>query len=164
MALAPVGGGPGAQPGSYTVVGQRPDSLVGVDGTVVDAETIQATDDTFGVWFQVTVPTTVYAAGEQQAAAGGGTPGLATGAQVVIANYAAFINSLGEMDEVTDMFYLQGISSRGLFIDQLVVEVGTPDLTQTAEVVVKLDPNNLAAAKAQVTSRYATLEAVAASS
>jgi hypothetical protein len=143
------------------VVGQRPDSLVTQAGDVIDAETIQAIDNTYGVWFQITIPMTLYVIYGQEAAAGGGTPGLNSAAQVVVSTYAGFINALGGMAEVTDMYYLQGVS-RGLFIDQLVVEVGTADLTSTAEVVVKLDPNNQANAQAQVTTLYNAMVAALA--
>ena len=134
-------GGAGATPGSYTIQGQTPDLLVNPDGTTTDAVTIRATETIYGVPFEITVPRTVWQDAAVEAQAGAGPAGTDTALGVLVSEYAAEIQVLGELEPVVDIFYQRGQNRRGLFTDNLVVTVGTPDGNSSAEVTVPLDPN-----------------------
>lgn len=154
--------GAGAAPGSYTVLGQKPDTLVQANGNVIDAETVQGVEKTFGVWFQITVPKASWAAAGTTGGAGAGPVGAVTAAEVLIGQYAALIQALGMLEPVVDIQYLQLVNRRGLFTDNLVVTVGTPDGAQEAEVVVPLDPKLENTSNNAVLATYQRLLAVAA--
>lgn len=154
--------GAGAAPGSYQVLAQKPDSLVQANGTVIDAETVQAIEKTFGVWFQITVPKASWAAAGTTAGGAATNPGGLSTAEVLISQYAALIQALGMLEPVVDIQYLQLVNRRGLFTDNLVVTVGTPDGLNEAQVTVPLDPKVENTSNNAVLATYQRLLAVAA--
>lgn len=138
---------------------QNPDSLVKPDGTTIAAMTIQATEATYGVWFKFTVPLTVY----NTAAFSGPVPGPAPSGSAqlrsLVYSRALMINSLAQHGPVTDMRYIEIVNKAGLFKDNLLVEVSTPDLESSNDVIVPLDPAHEANAVALIDAAYAQLTA-----
>lgn len=155
-------GGAGATPGSYSILKQRPDTLLQPDGTLVAARRITAQVDVYGVWFEITVSDYDLGVANIIAGAGAGGAGTTTGAQVLISGYAAVIEALAILAPVQDIEFLEQPNKQGNFGDFLIVTVGTPDGLQTAAVVVPLDPAQETAANNAVLAAYANLQAVAA--
>lgn len=155
-------GGAGATPGSYSILKQRPDTLLQPDGTLVAARRITAQVDVYGVWFEITVSDYDLGVANVIAGAGAGGAGTTTGAQVLISGYAAVIEALAILAPVQDIEFLEQPNKQGNFGDFLIVTVGTPDGLQTAAVVVPLDPAQETAANNAVLAAYANLQAVAA--
>lgn len=132
--------GAGAAPGSYTILAQNSTSLVQGGGNVVDAVTLQVQENTFGVWFQVTVTRAAWNLAAGIAAAGAGSPGAGTAALQTASEYAALIQALAGLPPVTAMSYQQNTNAQGLLVDQLLVTVTSPDGLSNIDVTVPLDP------------------------
>lgn len=155
-------GGAGATPGSYSILKQRPDTLVQPDGTLVPARTITAQVDVYGVWFQITVSNYDLGIAGVVTAAGAGPAGTDTAAKTLISGYAALIEALAILTPVQNIRYLDQVNPQGNFADYLIVTVGTPDGLQTADVVVPLDPAQETTANNAVLAAFANIQAVAA--
>lgn len=155
-------GGAGATPGSYTVLQQRPDTLVQPDGSLVSARTITAQVNTVGVWFEITISDADLGIDAVIANAGAGGAGVTTAAGEAISQYAALIEALALLDPVQNIVYLESVNKQGNFADFLIVTVGTADGLQTASVQVPLDPTQETAVNNTVLAAYANLQAVAA--
>lgn len=134
------GGGAGGAPGTYTIVSQNSTSLVQGNGNVVDAVTLAATENIYGVWFQVTVSRADWNEAAGIAAAGAGGAGETTAATEIIGQAAGLIQALGGLAPVTAISYQQNTNAQGLLIDQLLVTVSSPDGLSNIDVVVPLDP------------------------
>ena len=160
-------GGAGAAPGSYTVLAQRPDTLVQPNGTLVSARTISAQVTTYGVWFEITISDADLGIDQVIADAGAGGAGVPTSgstaaAAEAISQYAALIEALAILTPVSNIVYLEGVNAQGNFADYLIVTVSTPDGLQSADVQVPLDPTQETAVNNIVLATYANLQAVAA--
>lgn len=147
MALEPVGGG-GSEgaPGTFEVLGQRPDVLVRSATDVVDAETITVQDNVYGVVFSFTIT--------KQEWQGEGT-------QIAASQYASWVQAMGSRSEVVGMTYSQDVTASGLLRDVLVITVGTPDGNHEADVTWPLRTLNTVAAFQAVADTYANLTATA---
>lgn len=132
--------GAGGAPGSYTIVSQNSTSLVQGNGDVVDAVTLAATENIYGVWFQVTVTRAAWNEAAGIAAAGAGGAGEGTAATVLVGQAAGLIQALGGLAPVTAINYQQNTNAAGLLIDQLLVTVSSPDGLSNIDVTVPLDP------------------------
>jgi len=135
-------GGISAPPGSFTVLGQRPDILVQSPTSVVDAVTITVQENIYGVVFQFTIPKSQWV--------GMGTQGEAN-------LYASYVQHLGGMTEVVGMAYSQDVNAAGLLVDEMIVTVGTPDLVHTADVAIPFSWLGTGNDTQAVTSTYQTV-------
>lgn len=157
MTMEVVTGG-AAVPGAYTLGPQNPDSLVKPNGDVIAAMTIQATETNYGVWFKFTVPLTVY---NTVPAAGPLAPPAARGPsaalRALVLDRASLIYNLGQIAEVTDIRYIELTNKQGLFKDNLLVEVSTPDLESSSDVIVPFNPLNYASVENPIAAAYAQL-------
>lgn len=157
-------GGAGAAPGSYTIVNQYADTLVALNGTAVDGQTLEAIVNVYQVWFQVTVSQASWDLAAGIAAAGAGGAGATTAATEIVGSYAAVIEAFALLDPVTDIYYQRDVNSRSLFVDQLVVTVGTPGVPPgSTQVVVALDPTQETAGNNAILAAWAGVQTVAAS-
>lgn len=155
-------GGSGAAPGSYTILAQNSAALVQGNGNVIDAVTLQATENTFGVWFQVTVTRAQWNEAAGIAAAGAGSPGAGTAALQLVSEYAALIQALAGLPPVTAMSYQQNTNAQGLLIDQLLVTVSNADGSSNIDVTVPLDPTKEATSNNAILAAAAGISTVAA--
>lgn len=156
-------GGAGAAPGSYTIFDQYPDTLIGINGKAVDGQTVEAVVDVYQVWFQVTVSQASWDLAAGIAAAGAGAAGATTAATQIVGSYAAVIEAFALLDPVTDIYYQRDVNSRSLFIDQLVVTVGTQGVAPgSAIAVVALDPAQETAGNNTILATWAGVQKVAA--
>ena len=157
-------GGAGAAPGSYTITNQYPDTLIGLDGSAVDGQTLEAIVNTYQVWFQITVSQASWDLAAGISAAGAGDAGDATPAGQLVSAYAGLIEAYAILAPVTDIYYQRDINARGLFVDQLVVTVGTNGVPPgSAAVVVALDPTQETAGNNAILAAWAGVQTVAAS-
>ena len=138
-------GGAGAVPGSFRVIDQSPTIEVYAGNQTRDAMRITIAEQIYGVTFTITVPLLVYNAQSVQSLA---------------SEYAAAVQSIGALPEVVDMFYQEGQTAAGLSVDQLVVVVGTPDGSSTANVTIPLLTANTPAQFDKVIAGYDVLLAV----
>ena len=157
-------GGAGAAPGSYTIVDQYPDTLIAASGSAVDGVTLAAIVDVYQVWFQVTVSQASWDLAAGIAAAGAGGAGATTAATEIVGQYAAVIEAFAILAPVTGIYYQRDVNARGLFVDQLVVTVGTQGAPPgSAAVVVALDPTQETAGNNAILAAWAGVQTVAAS-
>lgn len=157
-------GGAGAAPGSYTIVDQYPDTLIGLDGSAVDGMTLAAIEQAYQVWFQITVSQASWDAAAGIANAGAGVAGATTAATELVGAYAGTIVAFAILAPVTDIYYQRDINARGLYVDQLVVTVGTQGVAPgSTAVVVSLAPANETAGNNAILAAWAGVQAVAAS-
>jgi len=155
-------GGSGAAAGSYTILAQNSAALVQGNGDVIDAVTLQATENTYGVWFQVTVTRAAWNQAAGIAAAGAGSPGAGTAALQLVSEYAALIQALAGLAPVTAMSYQQNTNSQGLLVDQLLVTVSSADGLSNIDVTVPLDPTKEATSNNAILAAAAGISTVAA--
>lgn len=156
-------GGAGATPGTYSVIGTSPDTLVQADGTVIAALTVKALDSQYNVWFQITIPDASWNAAAQTLAAGAGVAGATTTGQELIGEYAGLIQSFAILAPVSSIYYLQQVNpTSGLFTDNLLVTVSDPTGALTASVIVPLDPAQEATSNNAILATYTALQALAA--
>lgn len=157
-------GGAGAAPGSYTITNQYDDTMIAPNGAAIDAQTIEAIVNVYQVWFQITVSQASWNLAAGIVAAGAGTAGATTSATELVGEYAGLIEAYALLDPVTDIYYQRDINARGLFLDQLVVTVGTPGVPPgSAAVVVALDPTQETAGNNAILAKWAGVQTVAAS-
>ena len=157
------GGGAGATPGTYSVIGSYSDTLVQQDGTVVSALTVKAIDSEYNVWFQITIPDSTWNAEAVALAAGDTVAGATTTGQALIGMYAGLIQAFMLIPNVSNIVYSQQVStSSGLFTDNLIVTVTDPTGALSAAVVVPLDPNQEANSNNAIIDTYNALIALAA--
>lgn len=149
MPLDPVGGaeGGGAAPGTFRVIGQRPDVIVRSATDVIDAETITVEENLYGVVFSFSIPKAEWK--------GMGTQGEA-------ALYASWVQAIGAMPEVVGLTYSQDVTRAGLLRDVLVITVGTPDGQHEADLTWPLRTLNSGEAFGAVRAAYKTLTDTAA--
>ena len=140
MALPVEVDGGGAEPGSFTVLGQYPDLLVQSATRVVNAETIIAKENIYGVGFQFTIPMTEYMGAGPQASAG---------------LRAGWIQAMAAHAHVVGMAYTQDVNASGTLVDQMIITVGTPDGENTADLTIPLSQLNAPGAFQQVDDLYA---------
>ncbi len=140
MALPVDPDGGGAAPGSFTVLGQYPDLLVQSATRVVNAETIVARENIYGVSYQFTIPMTEYTGAGPEASAG---------------LRAGWIQAMAGHDHVVGMAYTQDVNASGTLVDQMVITVGTPDGENTADLTIPLASLNAPGAFQQVDDLYA---------
>jgi hypothetical protein len=159
MTMVPVATAEQIATSEFTLGPQNPDSLVRADGSVIAAMTIQATETTYGVWFKFTVPLTVYNSTTFSGPVPGPAPSGSTLLRSLVYTRALFINTLAQQGPVTDIRYLELVNKQGLFKDNLLVEVSTPDLESSADVIVPLDPAQEAHAESLIAAAYAQLTA-----
>jgi hypothetical protein len=140
MALPVEPDGAGADPGSFTVIGQYPDLLVQSATRVVNAETIVARENIYGVSFQFTIPMTEYMGEGPQAAAG---------------LRAGWIQAMAQHQHVIGMAYTQDVNASGTLVDQMIITVGTPDGEQSADLTIPLSALNAPSSFQKVDDLYA---------
>ncbi len=140
MALPVEVDGAGAEPGSFTVEGQYPDLLVQSATRVVNAETIVARENIYGVSYQFTIPMTEYMGAGPDASAG---------------LRAGWIQAMAAHDHVIGMAYTQDVNASGTLVDQMVITVGTPDGEQAADLTIPLSALNSPASFQKVDDLYA---------
>lgn len=140
MALPVEVDGGGAAPGSFTVLGQYPDLLVQSATRVVNAQTIVARENIYGVSFQFTIPMTEYMGEGPDAAAG---------------LRAGWIQAMAAHDHVVGMTYTQDVNAAGTLVDQMVITVGTPDGENTADLTIPLAQLNAPGSFQKVDDLYA---------
>jgi len=140
MALVPEPDGGGTEPGSFTVTGQYPDILVQSATRVVNAETIVARENIYGISFQFTIPMAEYMGAGPQASAG---------------LRAGWIQAMAQHDHVIGMAYTQDVNASGTLVDQMVITVGTPDGEQSADLTLPLSQLNSPASFQRVDDLYA---------
>jgi hypothetical protein len=128
--------------GDYTVTGQEPDILVQSGNRVVQAMTIYATETTFGIAYQFTIPLTVYN-GE--------------GPQVAAADRSSWLQTIGNHEHVVAVFVTQDVNPQNLLRDYVYVTVGDPAFTQTTQTRFLLDNANTPGAFALIDQAYANL-------
>lgn len=145
--------------GEFTLGPQNPDSMVKPNGDVIAAMTIQATETTYGIWFKFTVPLSVYNTAAFSSPVPGPAPSGSTVLRSLVYSRALMINSLAQHAPVTDIRYLELVNKQGLFKDNLLVEVSTPDLESSNDVLVPLDPAQEAHAVSLIDAAYAQLTA-----
>lgn len=157
------GGGAGATPGTYAVIGSYADTLVQQDGTVVAALTVKAIDSQYNVWFQITIPDATWNAAAEALAAGDTVAGATTTGQALIGMYAGLIQAFMLIPSVSQIVYLQQVDQKtGLFTDNLLVTVTDPTGALNASIVVPLDPNQEANSNNAILATYTALTALAA--
>lgn len=142
MALTPDPGGEGAPPAVGKVDGQEPDLLVLSAGKVVNAQTIHAHDLIYGVAFSFTIPMTEYMGEGPDAAAG---------------LRAEWIQAMAQHEHVVALTYTQDANRAGGLVDEIIVTVGTPDESSTADVAIPLAQLNTPGAFQRVDDLYAVL-------
>lgn len=140
MALPVEPDGGGAAPGSFTVLNQYPDLLSQSATRVVNAETIVARENIYGVTYQFTIPMTEYMGAGPDASAG---------------LRAGWIQAMAAHQHVVGMSYTQDLNQAGALVDQMIVAVGTPDGENTAELVLPLASLNAPASFQKVDDLYA---------
>lgn len=145
--------------GEFTLGPQKPDSLVKPNGDVVAAMTIEATETMYGIWFKFTVPLTVYNTAAFSSPVPGPAPSGSSVVRSLVYTRALFINTLAQQGPVTDLRYLELVNKAGLFKDNLLVEVSTPDLESNYDVIVPLDPAQEAHVISLINAGYAQLTA-----
>ena len=123
MALPVEVDGGGAEPGSFTVLGQYPDLLVQSATRVVNAQTIVARENIYGVSYQFTIPMTEYMGAGPEASAG---------------LRAGWIQAMAAHAHVIGMAYTQDVNAAGTLVDQMVITVGTDDGEQAADLTIPL--------------------------
>lgn len=156
-------GGAGAAAGSYTIVNQYPDTLINNAGDAIDAQTLEVIVDVYQVFFMLTVSQASWNLAAGIVAAGAGTAAGVTPADQLASSYAAVIEALAILAPVTDIYYQRDLSSRGLFVNQLVVTVGTAGVPPgAAQVVVPLDPAQETQANNAVLAAWAGVQKVGA--
>lgn len=111
----------------FSVTGQEPDILVQAGNKVVQAETIYAREDTFGIDYQFTIPLTEYM---------GSGPAAAAGLR------AEWLQTLGNHEHVVGLYVTQDVNAQNLLRDYVFITVGTDDLENTTLVRVLLDNAN----------------------
>lgn len=156
-------GGAGAAAGSYSIIDQYPDTLINLKGDAIDAQTLEVIVDVYQVFFMVTVSQASWNLAAGIAAAGAGTAAGVTAADQIASSYAAVIEAFAILAPVTDIFYQRDLSARGLFVDQLVVTVGTQGVPPgSAQVVVALDPTQETAGNNKILATWAGVQKVGA--
>jgi hypothetical protein len=145
--------------GLFVLGPQNPDSLVKPNGDVVAAMTIQATESVYGVWFKFTVPLTVYNTAAFSGPVPGPAPSGSANLRSLVYSRALMINSLAQHGPITDIRYIELVTKAGLFKDNLLVEVSTPDLESSSDVIVPLDPAQEAQALTLIDAAYSQLTA-----
>lgn len=159
MTLAVIPGTEGVL-GGFTLGPQKPDSLVQPNGDVVAAMTIQAFQSNYNIFFQFTVPLTVYNTSPVAGSVGPAPAGAPSAAlQVLVFDRAKMIYDLGQLAPVSLIYYLELVNTQTLFSDYLVVVVSTPDGTSSSQALVLLDPSQEAAAVTTINDTYAQLTA-----
>lgn len=149
MALQPVSGGPGGGGGGkYRILFQKPDILIQGVNNVVDAVTVTAQDQVYGITFSFTRSRLSWEGGATQAAA---------------SFFASNIQALAGYQHVQGIAYTQDTNAAGELIDQLSITVGTDDGTQEVAFVWPLEHVDQQGVYAEVDRVYAQLEAVATS-
>lgn len=157
-------GGAGAAPGSYTIIDQYPDTLIGLNGKAVDGQTIEAIVDVYQVWFMTTVSQASWDLAAGIANAGAGVAGATTAATEIIGSLGGVIEAFAILPPVTLIQYQRDLSPAGLYVDQLLVTVGTQGIAPgQAQVVVALDPAKETAGNNLILATWAGVQAVAAS-
>lgn len=111
----------------FQVLGQHSDILVQSNNQVVQAETIYAQEDTYGIQYQFTIPLTVYMGEGPEAAAG---------------LRAEWLQTLANHDHVVGLYVTQDVNAQNLLRDYVFITVGTDDLVNTTEIRVLLDNAN----------------------
>lgn len=142
MALDPVDGGNGNVNGDFKILSQEPTVLTLGDGTVKDAVTVRARELAYNVEYGFTMPTDQW-----QGAI------FKTYARVI----ASYIQEIGGMDHVVDIYSAQDTDRRGLLHDYLWITVATPDGNNEAVVRVLQDQANSQKTFKAITDAYATL-------
>jgi hypothetical protein len=142
MVLPVDDGGGGASPGDFTVLGQYPDLLVQSATRVVNAQTIIAKDDLYGISFQFTIPMTEYMGAGPEASAG---------------LRAGWIEAMAQHDHVIGMAYTQDVNAAGTLVDQMIITVGTPDGEQAADLTIPLSALNSPSSFQKVDDLYAVV-------
>jgi len=142
MVLPVDDGGGGANPGDFTVLGQYPDLLVQSATRVVNAQTIIAKDDLYGISFQFTIPMTEYMGAGPEASAG---------------LRAGWIEAMAQHQHVIGMAYTQDVNAAGTLVDQMIITVGTPDGEQAADLTIPLSALNNPSSFQKVDDLYAVV-------
>jgi len=142
MVLPVDDGGGGAAPGDFTVLGQYPDLLVQSATRVVNAQTIVAKDDLYGISFQFTIPMTEYMGAGPEASAG---------------LRAGWIEAMAQHQHVIGMAYTQDVNAAGTLVDQMIITVGTPDGEQAADLTIPLSALNNPSSFQKVDDLYAVV-------
>lgn len=159
MTMVPVATPEQIAASEFTLGPQNPDSLVKPNGDVIAAMTIQATEKAYGIWFKFTVPLTVYNTSTFSGPVPGPAPSGSTQLRALVYQRALFINTLAQLGPVTDLRYIELTNKAGLFKDNLIVEVSTPDLESSNDILVPLDPANQGHAEQLIAAAYAQLTA-----
>ena len=128
--------------GDYTVTGQEPDILVQQGNRVVQAMTIYATETTFNIAYQFTIPLTTY---------------MGEGPQVAAADRSSWLQTIGNHENVVAVFVTQDVNPQNLLRDYVYVTVGDPAFVQTAQTRFLLDEANTPGAFALIDQAYAAL-------
>lgn len=141
------GAGVSAAPGSYKVVGQRPNILIQSGSHVVDAMTIDVQETLYGIYFAFTIPRTQWAS---------------DGTQNEANYYTGLVQSIAAYAPVIAVSYAQDVNAAGALIDTLIVTVATPDGLSTANVTVPMGSLGGTAPFAAIDKAVAILTATAA--
>lgn len=138
--------GAAAVPGSFKVVGQRPNILIQGGSQVVEAMTIDVQETLYGIFFSFTIPRTQWAGDGTQAEAN---------------FYTSTVQAIAAAPEVIAVSYAQDVNAAGALIDTLIVTVETPDGLNTAVVTLPLLTANTPASFAKIAAAVATLTSTA---
>ena len=138
-------GGDGQVTSSYTVLDQYPDIMVSGSNTVIDAETIVARDDEFGIEFTFTIPLAQY---------------KRDGPKVDAADRASWLQTMAKHDHVEDIRVAKDLNNRNLLTDMVFITVGGAPAAGTTEVEWPLNTLNTPGAFQAVDDAYNRLLAV----
>lgn len=140
-------GGPPGESGAVRDVKSRDTILVQPGGQVVDAATISATDDIYGIYFEFTLPKTDW---------------RAQIIKVSASNYASYIQQIAQHDHVIFAYYAPDTNAAGLLIDTLVVGVATEDERSTSQVELPFAILNTPGAFQRIDDAYNRMKAIEA--
>lgn len=140
--LPAVGDDSGVTPGSYRILGQRPDVIVRSATDVIEAMTITVEEKMYGVIFSFTMPRSEW---------------LGVGTQAEGGLLASWVQTIGGHEHVVGLGYTQDVNVSGLLRDEMVITVGTDDGENTAELVWPLRTLNTPAAFAAIDQTYQAL-------
>lgn len=145
--LAQTGEGSGGSAGTYTVTGTLPAILVVSGGKTVDAITVYASENVYGVTYEFTIPMTTFMGEGPDAAAG---------------LYAGYIQAYGSIAYVQGIQYARDTNASGNLIDTLIITVGSADLSFLADVSIPLLTADTPANFGVVGNAWAKLQALGA--
>lgn len=147
MSLEIQGGGGGIGVGTVTLTGSEPSLLVQSGTKAVAATTVYATDDLYGVDFQVTIPQTEF---------------LGQGPKATADLYGGYIQQIGGEPYTAGISYGQDVNAAGNLVDTLFVTVQDTTGAFTTQASVPLRSANTPAQLAKLSAVAAQLNALAA--